>query len=161
MALVGDAVIHAFREPGDGAVDTSGLPVGGDGQRVVAPLLPQLEKGGRQQWQRARLALEVVDQRVDQLGLHPQPHAAGRQLDGPAQLRGLHRPDEHVVGAEQLGECRVPGEPSVVVGSQRDHHDRSPLRIGSRAGEGSGERGSLVAGAARREQLLHLVDCQE
>jgi hypothetical protein len=159
LAVVGDAVVHALRQPGDGAVYTARLPVGGHRQRVVAPLLPELEKGGRQQGQSARLALDVIDQRVDQLGLDPQPHPAGRQLDGPAKLRSLHRTDEHMVGAEQLRECRVTGEPPVVVGSQRDHHDRSSLRIGSRVGEGAGERGSLVVGATRREQLLQLVDC--
>ena len=81
LALVGDAGVGALGQPRDGAVNAAGLAVGGEGERVVLPLLPELEQGGGQQRQRARLALDVVDQRVGQLRLHPQPHPAGGQLD--------------------------------------------------------------------------------
>ena len=145
LALVGDAGVGALGQPRDGAVNAAGLAVGGQGERVVLPLLPELEQRGGQQRQRARLALDVVDERVGQLRLHPQPHPAGGQLDGAPQLRGLHRPDQHVVCAQQLGEPRVGGEAPVEVGAQRDHDDRATVRIGGRAGKRVGEGGALAS----------------
>ena len=161
LALVGDAGVGALGQPRDGAVNAAGLAVGSQCERVVLPLLPELEQGGGQQRQRARLALHVVDQRVGQLRLHPQPHPAGGQLDGAPQLRGLHRPDQHLVSAQQLGEPRVGGEAPVEVGAQRDHDDRATVRIGGRAGKRVGEGGALGVGAAGGEQLLELVDGEE
>ena len=161
LAPVGDAGVGALSQPRDGAVNAAGLAVGSQGERVVLPLLPELEQGGGQQRQRARLALHVVDQRVGQLRLHPQPHPAGGQLDDTPQLRGLHGPDQHLVRTQQLGESRVGGEPPVEVGAQRDHHDCSTVRISGRAGKGVGERGALGFGAAGGEQLLELVDGEE
>ena len=143
LALVGDAGVGALGEARDGAVHAAGLAVRGEGERVVVPLLPELEQGGGQQRQRARLALDVVDQRVGELRLDPQPHPAGGQLDRAPQLRGLHRPDQNMVRAEQLGECRIGGEAAVEVRAQRDHDDRAAVRIGGRAGERVGERGAL------------------
>ena len=161
LAPVGDASVGALGQPRDGAVNAAGLAVGGQGERVVLPLLPELEQGGGQQRQRARLALHVVDQRVGQLRLHPQPHPAGGQLDDTPQLRGLHRADQHVVRAQQLGKSRVGGEAPVEVGAQRDHDDRSTLWISGRASKGVGEGGALGVGAAGGEQLLELVDGEE
>ncbi len=110
LAPVGDASVGALGQPRDSTVNAAGLAVGGQGEHVVVPLLPELEQGGGQQRQRARLALHVVDQRVGQLGLHPQPHPAGGQLDDTPQLRGLHRPHQHVVrdcpGASRCGRPR-------------------------------------------------------
>ena len=161
LALVGNAGVGALGQPRDGAVHAAGLAVGSQGEHVVLPLLPELEQGGGQQRQRARLALHVVDQRVGQLRLHPQPHPAGRQLDDTPQLRSLHRSDQHVVCAQQLGEPRVGGEAPVEVGAQRDHDDGSTVRISGRADQDVGERGALGVGAAGGEQLLELVDGEE
>ena len=161
LALVRDAGVGALGQAGDGALDAAGLAVGGQGERVVLPLLPELEQGGGQQWQRARLALDVVDQRVGQLRLHPQSDAARGQLDRAPQLRGLHRPDQNLVPTQQLGESRIGGEAPVEVRAQRDHDDRATVRIGGRAGKRVGEGGALGLGAAGREHLLELVDGEE
>ena len=75
-ALVGDPGVCALGQPRDGAVNAAGLAVGGQGERVVLTLLPELEQGSGQQRQRAGLALHVVDERVGQLRLHPQAHPA-------------------------------------------------------------------------------------
>ena len=66
-----------------------------------------------------------------------------------------------MVRTQQLGESRVGGEPPVEVGAQRDHDDRSTLRISGCASKGVGERGALGFGAAGGEQLLELVDGEE
>ena len=161
LALVRDPVVRAFGEPRNGAVDTAGLAVGSQRERVVLPLLPELEQGGGQERQRARLALDVVDERVGQLRLDPQAHPGGGQLDGAAQLRGLHRPDQHVVRAQELGERRVRGEAAVEVRAQRDHDDGSAVGIGGRAGEDGCEGGALGLGSAGGEELLELVDGEE
>ena len=161
LAPLGDAGVGALGQPRDGAVNAAGLVVGSQRERVVLPLLPELEQCGGQQRQRAWLALHVVDQRVGQLRLHPQPHPAGGQLDDTSQLRGLHRTDQDVVRTQQLGKSRVGREPPVEVGAQRDHYDRSALRIGGRASKGVGERSPLGFGAAGGEQLLELVDDEQ
>ena len=82
LVLIRDAGVGALGQPRDGTVDAAGLAVGSKGERVVLPLLPELEQGGGQQRQRARLALHVVDQRVRQLRLDAQSHPACGQLDG-------------------------------------------------------------------------------
>ena len=46
LALVGDAGVGALGQSRDGAVNAAGLAVGGQGERVVMPLLPELEQGG-------------------------------------------------------------------------------------------------------------------
>ena len=65
---LGNTVVGALGQPGDGAVHSAGLVVGGEGEGVVVSLLPQLEQGGGQQRQRARLAVHVGDQGIGQLG---------------------------------------------------------------------------------------------
>ncbi len=157
-ALVGDASVRTLCQPRNCAVDAAGLAVGSQRERVALPLLPELEQGGGQQRQRARLALNVVDERVGQLRLHPQPHPAGGQLDGTPKLRGLHRPDQHLISAQQLCEPRVGGEPPVEVGAQRNHNDCATVRISGRTGERVGEGRAIGVGAAGGKQLLELVD---
>ena len=158
---LGDASVGALGQPRDGAVNAAGRAVVSQREHVVLPLLPELEQGGGQQRQRSRLTLQVVDQRIGQLGLHPQPHAASGQLDGAPQLRSLHGPDQHLVSSQQLGEPRVGGEAPVEIGAQRDHYDCASVRIGGRAGKRIGEGGALALGAARGEQLLELVDGEQ
>ena len=79
---LGNTVVGALGEPGDGAAHSAGLVVRREGEGVVVSLLPQLEQRGGQQRQRARLAVHVGDQRVGQLRLDAQSDAAGGQLDG-------------------------------------------------------------------------------
>ena len=120
-----------------------GLAIDGRCERVVLPLLPELEQRGGEQRQRARLALHVIDKRVGELRLDAKPDPACGQLDCPAQLGGLHRPDEHVVCAEQLCQPREGGETAVEICSNRNRHDGAALRVGRRAGEHVDERGAL------------------
>ena len=125
------------------------------------PFLPQLEQAGRQQGQRAGLAFDVVDQSVRELRLDRQPDPAGRQLDGTAQLGGLHGADEHVVGTEQLCERRIGGETSVKVRSERDGDERAAVGIGRRSRDRVRERGPLLLRRAGGEELLELIDGEQ
>ena len=81
-----ELLVGGLGQPGHRAVHTAGVLVGAHAQEPTIPVEPELEQRGRQQRQRARLALHVRDQRVDELGLNPQPGAAGRQLDRAAKL---------------------------------------------------------------------------
>ena len=161
LAFVGNPRVGAFRQPRDRALHAAGLAIGREGERVVLPLLPELEQGGGQQRQRARLALHVVDEGVGQLRLHPEPHPGCGQLDRAPQLGRLQRPDQHVVPAQKLGELGIRGEAAVEVGAQRDDDDRAAVRIGGRTGEGVREGGALFLGAAGGQELLELVDREE
>ena len=153
-----EARVGALGEPGDRAAHAARALVGAQAQRAAVALLPQLEQRGRQQRQRAGLALDVGDQRVDELGLDAQAGAAGGQLDRAAQLVAAHRPDEHVVGAEQPRQLGVAGAAAVEVGAHGDQHERAAA--GSRAAASSAStnaaRSRLVA--AGGEELLELVD---
>ena len=142
-------------------MNAAGRAVVSQPERVVLPLLPELEQSGGQQRQRAGLALHVVDERVGELRLNLQSHPAGGQLDDTSQLRGLHRPDQHLISTQQLGEPRVGGEAPVEIGAQRDHDDCATIRIRGGAGERLGEGRSLGLGAAGGEELLELVDGEE
>jgi hypothetical protein len=153
--------VGALGESRDGALDTAGLAVGRQSQGVVRPFLPELEQGGREQWQRARLSLHVADERVGELGLDAQPDPSRRQLDGSPQLRGLHRSDQYLVRAQLLGERRVHSKAAVEVCAQRGHHDCASIRISRSAGERVGEGSALHIRLACREELLELVDREE
>ena len=85
----------------------------------------------------------------------------GGQLDDTPQLRGVHRPDQHLALPQQLGKGRISREPPVEVRSQRDDHDRAAFRIGGRAGKSRGESGPLGRRPAGGEELLQLIDGEE
>ena len=87
--------------------------------------------------QRARLALDVVDERVGQLRLHPQAHAAALSSTTDA-ARGLHGSDQHVVRTQQLGDLRVGRETPVEIRAQRHHYECRPA--GSRPREQASQR---------------------
>jgi hypothetical protein len=73
-------------EPGDGPVDAAAARVGGEAEAAPVALAPELQQRGGQQRQGARLALDVGQQRLDQLALHDQPDPLRRPLDRAAQL---------------------------------------------------------------------------
>ena len=103
-------------------------------------------------------ALDVGEQRIDELRLDLQPGAPRGQLDRAAQLVAAHRADEHVAGAEQPRQLRVGGAVPVEVGADRDQHERAAARIASARDQRVGERRALALVAAGREELLELVD---
>ncbi len=99
--------IGALGQPAHRAADAAARLVPFQLQRAPVPLLPELEERRRQKRERTRLVSDVGDKGVDEPWLDAKPCPARRQLDRPAQLLGLHRPDEHMVRAEQVGEVRV------------------------------------------------------
>ena len=92
--------VRALGQPGHRPVHAAGVLVGAHSQGAAVTALPQLQQRGGQQRQRPGFALDVGDESVDELGLHPQAGTARRQLDRAAQLAMAHRPDQDVVGAE-------------------------------------------------------------
>ena len=81
-----EPLVGLLGQPRDGAADAAGLLVVGQPQRAAVAALPQLQQRRREQRQRAGLALDVGDERVDQLALDLQAGPAGGQLDRTAQL---------------------------------------------------------------------------
>ena len=129
--------------PRDRPADAPGLLVVGQPQRAAVAALPQLQQRRRDQRQRTGLALDVGDQRVDQLALDPQAGPARRQLDRTAQLLAEHRADEHVAGAQEPRQLRVGGAATVVVGAHGDDHQRAPAHIAHGGHERVDERRAL------------------
>ena len=156
-----EPLVGALGQPRDGAAHAAGLLVGAQAQRAAVAPLPELEQRRRQQRQRAGLALDVGDQRIDRSGSTRRPARRGGQLDRPAQLVAAHRPDEHVVGAEQPRQLRVGGAAAVEVGADGDQHQRAPPRVARARDERVDERRALGLVAAGGEDLLELVDRED
>jgi hypothetical protein len=88
-------------------------------------VLPQLQQRGRQQRQRAGLALDVGDQGIDELWLDVQARAPRGQLDRPPQLIAAHRTDGDLVRAEQTPQLGMARAAPVEVGTDPEQHERA------------------------------------
>ena len=127
-------------------------------RRAPVALAPELEQRRGQQRQRARLALDVRQQRLDELRLDAQADPLRRALDRAPQLVARHRADEHVVGAEQARQLGVGGAAAVEVRAHGEHDDAAAVAIAGGAHERGDELVALRLVLARGEQLLELVD---
>jgi hypothetical protein len=162
LTLAGiELAVGGLGQPRHRTVHAAGVLVGTQPQQPTVAVQPELEQRGRQQRQRARLALDVRDQRVDEFGIDSQTPTAGRQLDRATKLVPAHRPDEHAVCAEQARELRIGRTATVVVGPQRDEHERSPALLARACDERVDERRPLGLVATRSEDLLELVDRED
>jgi hypothetical protein len=150
-----------FGQPSHRAVHPSGLLVGGQGQGAAVAVLPAFQQRTRQQGQPPGLGGDLVDHGLGQAWLQPQPGPAGGQLDRAAQLVGVHRADQQVVGGKEAGQGGVGGAVAVVVGPHRHHHGQLPVGGLSGLGQGGQEPGPLILVAADGEGLFELVDDQE
>ena len=119
---------------------------------------PDIDERRREKRQPARLAGDVVDERVDERRLHLEPRPLGRTLDRAAELGSGHRPEQDVVRPDEVGQLDVRSEMAEEVRAQRDQHDRAALRIPRSFDERVDERMPLLLADHRREQLLELVD---
>ena len=149
------ADVRVLGQPRDRALDAAAARVGGQPQPAPVAPPPQLEQRRREQRQRAGLALDVGEQRVGELRLDGAARPAGRPLDRAPQLVARHRPDQHVVGAEQPRQLRVGRAAPVEVGA-----DARPRRAvaGARSATSASTNSAARLVLARREQLLELVD---
>ena len=126
----GDLLVRAIEmhvsvlgEPRDRALDAAAAGVRREPELPPVAAAPQLEQRRRQQRQRARPAFDVAQQRLDELGLDDQPDPLRRALDRSAQLVTRHRADEHIVGAEQVGQLGVGAAAPVEIGADGEHDD--------------------------------------
>ena len=132
----------AFGQPGHRPPHPTGLLVGGQGQRAAVAVLPALQQRTRQQRQPPGLLGDLADHRLGQARFQLQSGPTGGQLDRAAQLAGVHRADQHVVGGQQAGQGGVGGAVAVVVGPHGDHDGHRIVRLGS-LGQGGQEPGPL------------------
>ena len=141
-------------------MDAAGARVRRQSHAPPVALPPELEQRRRQQRQRARLAFNIRQQRVDELGLDLQADPLRGSLDRALQLVARHRPDEHVVGTEQARELGVGGTTPVEVGAHGDHNHACALRIASGAHQLRDELAPFPFLLAGGENLFELVDGQ-
>ncbi len=158
LAVAVQSPVRALGQAGHRRVHAARLLIGGEPQEPSVASLPQLEQAGGEQRQGPRLTLDVVDQRVRQVGLDLQAGVTSRQLDRAAQLVAAHRPDGRLVGAEQPPQLRIGGAAAVEVRADGHEHDRSPARVARRSHQRVHERRTLALVAAGHEGLLELVD---
>src|SRR5215212_3900288 len=74
------------------------------------------------------------------------------------KLVPLHRPQQAVVPAQQLGEARIAGKAAVEVGAQRRNENDAAVTVRSRPGEGREEQRSFLLVITGGEEFLELVD---
>jgi hypothetical protein len=176
LALVrSEALVRRLGQPRDRAAHAARPVVRLEVQLPAVALLPQLQQRGRQQRQPAGLALDVRDQRVDEVRLDVQAGAEGGQLDRAAQLVPAHRRRALALVAtrrERLLEL-VHGDHRAIVRSERggrvlerlqrmlagaEQRDRPAGAAGQHAvgerGEQSGAHGRRLA-APRRADHAH------
>ena len=123
--LVGvEPLVGVLGQPRDGALDAAACARRrrGAGARP-SRALPQLEQRGRQQRQRAGLALDVGEQRVDELRLDAQAGALRRALDRAAQLVARIGPTSTWLAPSSARQLRVGGAAAVEVGAHGEHDD--------------------------------------
>ena len=95
-SLVGrERGIRLLGERGDGAAQPAEADVGGVGESAALAPLPQLRHRGGEQREQAGLLAGVADDGVGEPVVEGEPCHRSRALDGPADLRGRHRADEH------------------------------------------------------------------
>ena len=150
--------VGALGQPRDRAADAARVLVGAHAQVAAVAVLPELEQRRREQRQTARLALDVGDQRVRELGLDPQPGYLRGQLDRAPQLGAAHRADQHVAGTQQPRQLGIGRAAPVEVGAHGQQHERAAARIARGGHERVHERGALALVTTRRERLLELID---
>ena len=155
---LGQPHIGGLGDPRHPAAHPSRRAVRLDAKHAPVPGLPQLEQGGRQQRQGPGFIPDLGDEHVDQAVLDLEPRPGSRPLDHLPELRRVHRTDQGMAAAEQLGELRIGAQPAVEVGPKRAQHERPPLVLARGVHEPIEELAALGLLGARGEQLLELVD---
>jgi hypothetical protein len=140
--------VRLLGEPCDCTFDTTRRAVGLVPEHAAASEPPQLEQRCREQRQGAGLPLDLGNERVDERRLDLEPGERGRRLDRAAELVRLHRPDQHLAPAHELGEAAVLGAAAVEVGAEADDDARVRRRGDERVEE---------AGRFASEHLLELI----
>src|SRR5438552_2023105 len=119
---------------------------------------PQLEQRSGEERQTAGLASHIADEDLNEGSVDLEVGTVCRELDRADEFARLHRPDQHMVGAEQLTEARILAAAAVEVGTQRDDDNRAAVGIERRLDKRFEEHCSLLAVLAGGEDLLELVD---
>ena len=150
--------VHVVGEVRDRAVHATRrlVPLEREGRAV--PAVPRLEQCGLEQRQRARFGSDVVEDPLDQPVLEHEARASSRLLDGPLQLVGSHRADQHVRPPEQLREGGVFRAARVVVGPHRREHPARGIGGVGRVHQDVEEPVAQRVVATHGEHLFELVD---
>ena len=115
----------------------------------------------RDQRQRTRILPALVEYGVDKPRLEPQTGPSGRLLDGVPHVLTTHRPDEHLVGGDAIGEPRDLRAPAVEVSSHCEHDAKSTVGRISHGAERLDEGRAHTLTVGVREQLLELIDADQ
>ena len=138
-------------------MDAAGRAVAVDGQYAGLATRPGLGQCVGQQWQRARLVLDLSHQELDESLLDPQAGLGCRPLDGPPQGDRRHGCDEVQPALHHPGHPGRGGEPADLVRAD----DGNDTAAGECQHDQLVEEGvDGCAGMSGREELLELVDDQ-
>src|SRR5262249_35217257 len=137
--------VRLLGEPGHGAANATGAPVGLMAEETTVSVAPQLEERSGEERQTAGLAGHIPDEGLHKGGVDVEVRTVCRELDRADELARLHRPDQNVIGAQQLTEARILAAAAVEVGAERDSDDRAAVGIERRMDKRVEKRGSFSA----------------
>ena len=110
--------VRLLGEPGNGAANATGAPVGLIAEKTAVSAAPQLEQRSGEERQAAGLVGDIADEGLYERALDLQVCTARGKLDGADEVAPLHRPHQHVVSAEQPTEARILAAAAVEVGAE-------------------------------------------
>ncbi|PPS70028.1 hypothetical protein BZZ08_07260 [Streptomyces sp. MH60] len=155
----GEFAVHLLGGADDGAAQSSGRLVAGDGQGPAGAVPPGLQQRVRHQRQSARRVLDLVEQPGGQGAFDDQGGRGGRPDDGLPQFLAAHRTGQQGGVLQRGGEPGVFGAAPEEVGADGDH-DAQPA-AGTGGGQEPVDEGvPLGRVGAEGVQLLELVDDQ-
>ena len=143
---------HASERP----VHAARCPVTSEGERPALPALPRLGQRRGQQRQCPGSPCDVGNDHLDHSGFDLEAGTLGGELDGAPQLGVAHGTHEDVVAREAIGELRVRGASTEMIGADGEHQCR--VGLVNEIEQTRDELALLAAVSAGGERLLELVD---
>ena len=158
-----EAPIGLLGRSGDRAGDAPGGAEAVDGEQAVTPAQPGFHQRVGHEREGARLGARLVEDLFDETGLEAEPGPLRGPFDRAAELGLLHRPDEHLIAADPLGQPRVRSRRGVEVGADGERHAHRAFAIRVERREDVEKRLpiGLARGVGVRQQLLELVDREQ
>ena len=157
LRVVEHGLVERVRGLGDGPGDATGLAVSRKRQGLTVPAPPGFGHRVRHERECSQFAPSILEHRVCQPVLEAKPRPECGLFDHVLQVGQAHRPDQHLVGRDPVGEPRECRTDPVEIGAHR-HHRAHAAGGGVHDGSKGLQEPLLGASLAEREQLLELID---
>jgi hypothetical protein len=156
--VLGERPEGRLRMAADRALNPTQACVGGERERIVVALTPEIEQRGREQWKSTVSPATSSTSVSTSVGSTKRPVRA----DGPSIARrsslALMGPSRTLFLSDEIGELDVGSEAREEVRPEGEQDHCAPLWVPRLVDQHTDERAPLVFGDVAGEQLLELVD---